>query len=79
MGGGDVKLLAAGGSFIGIKIIYALMIACLLGSFFGILLILLRKRKISDFVPFGPYIAAGILLVFFFDGVVAKIFSFFII
>lgn len=78
MGGGDVKLLAAGGSFIGIKIVYALLIACFLGSFFGILLILLRKRKISDFVPFGPYIAAGILLIFFFDRIITRMFSFLI-
>lgn len=78
MGGGDVKLLAAGGSFIGIKIIYALLIASFLGAFFGILIIFLKKRKLSDFMPFGPYIAAGIISVFFFGSFIEQIFSLFI-
>jgi len=79
MGGGDIKLLAAGGSFIGIGIAYALLIASFLGSFFGILFILLKKKKLSDFVPFGPYIAAGILLMFFFRAFFARLFSLFIL
>jgi len=79
IGGGDIKLLAAGGSFIGINIVYAFLIACFLGSFFGILFILLKKRKYSDFIPFGPYIAAGILLILFFRDIFTSILSFLIL
>lgn len=66
MGGGDVKLLAAGGSFLGLQNIFlALLIACFIGGVTGLFLILIKKKKRTDFIPFGPFIAIGILTVFF--------------
>ncbi|HAX61096.1 MAG TPA: prepilin peptidase [Elusimicrobia bacterium] len=66
MGGGDVKLLAAGGTFLGLKNIFlALLIACFIGGITGLFLILIGNKKKSDFIPFGPFIAISILIVFF--------------
>ncbi|PIU83239.1 MAG: prepilin peptidase [Elusimicrobia bacterium CG06_land_8_20_14_3_00_38_11] len=66
MGGGDVKLLAAGGSFLGLSNIFlALLIACFIGGLTGLFLILIGKKKKSDFIPFGPFIAISIVMVFF--------------
>ncbi|OGS45663.1 MAG: hypothetical protein A2539_07255 [Elusimicrobia bacterium RIFOXYD2_FULL_34_15] len=66
MGGGDIKLLAAGGSFLGAyNIFYSFLIACFLGGIIGLILILIKKKKSSDFIPFGPYISVGIILIFF--------------
>jgi leader peptidase (prepilin peptidase)/N-methyltransferase len=87
MGFGDVKLLAAGGGFVGPGgVLWALMIASLVASVFGILNLLrfflllrarvrargrqtparksLRTARIAGrYVPFGPYLALGIVVV----------------
>ncbi|HAM37907.1 MAG: hypothetical protein A2474_02110 [Elusimicrobia bacterium RIFOXYC2_FULL_34_12] len=66
MGGGDIKLLAAGGGFLGISnIFHAFITACFIGGFVGLVLILFKKKKSSDFIPFGPYISISIILIFF--------------
>ncbi len=60
MGGGDVKLMAMLGSFLGWK--FALLIIILgafSGSIFGI--ISLMKNK-SHIIPFGPYLSFGAFL-----------------
>lgn len=87
MGFGDVKLLAAGGGFIGAGgVVVALMIGSLLASLIGVLNMLrlyfatrARARSIGvprshrraaafarargRYIPFGPYLAAGIGIV----------------
>ncbi|MFH0948062.1 MAG: A24 family peptidase [Elusimicrobiota bacterium] len=68
MGGGDIKLLAAGGSFLGVQNIFlALFIACLIGGITGLFLILIKNKKKSDFIPFGPFISISLLIVFFYS------------
>jgi len=60
MGGGDVKLSAMIGAFIGWKyIIVSLFIGFFIGAIAGILLILLKIRSRDDLVPFGPFIVLG--------------------
>jgi len=60
MGGGDVKLSAMIGAFIGWKyIIVSLFIGFFIGAIAGILLILLKIRNRDDLVPFGPFIVLG--------------------
>ena len=57
MGMGDVKLMAALGLFFGSSNILAIsIISFLLGAIISIILILSRKRKIDDYIPFGPFI-----------------------
>jgi leader peptidase (prepilin peptidase)/N-methyltransferase len=73
MGGGDVKLLAMIGAFLGWRAIpVTLMIGSLVGSLVGAALILLRGRDARNPIPFGPFLAAGAACaVFFGDALIA--------
>ena len=54
---GDVKLVAALGLFFGASNILAIsIISFLLGAIISIILVLSKKRKIDDYIPFGPFI-----------------------
>lgn len=67
MGGGDIKLLAMVGSFLGWKpALLTIMIGSLAGSVIGISLIALRLMKRDDYIPFGPFLVLGALLSMFF-------------
>jgi leader peptidase (prepilin peptidase) / N-methyltransferase len=60
MGGGDMKLGAMLGAFLGWKVaLLALFIAVLLGGMFAIALLLSGARGRKDAVPFGPFLALG--------------------
>ncbi len=60
MGGGDVKLVAMIGAFLGWKYtIISLFLGFFLGALVGIFLILLKIKSKEDMVPFGPFIALG--------------------
>jgi len=63
MGGGDVKLIGAAGIFLGWPgSIVALFLACLLAGALGSLLLLFKRKKRKDPIPFAPFISAGIFL-----------------
>jgi leader peptidase (prepilin peptidase)/N-methyltransferase len=63
MGGGDVKLMGMFGSFLGWKsALLIIMLGAIAGSFVGVALILLRKHKAENVIPFGPFLAAGALV-----------------
>ncbi len=67
MGGGDIKLLAMIGAFLGWKpALLTIMIGSLTGSIIGISLIALRIIKRDDYIPFGPFLVLGALLSMFF-------------
>ena len=69
MGGGDVKLLAMIGSFLGWKnVLLSLFFASLAGTLISLVLILLKKRSIEDYVPFGPYLGIGAIISMFLKG-----------
>ena len=64
MGGGDVKLMAMIGSFIGLKlVILTFFIAPFLGSVPGIILWI---RKGSKTIPYGPFLSTAALVSIFF-------------
>jgi leader peptidase (prepilin peptidase)/N-methyltransferase len=66
LGGGDVKLLAGVGAWAGATGAFdCLMIGSLLGSIYGVRLLLAGKAKRSDPIPFGPFLAAGAMFNFF--------------
>lgn len=68
MGGGDIKLCAAMGLWLGYpSIIYALFIGALLGSLVGITLIICRIKTRKDRIPFGPFLMLGFLAMIFFQ------------
>ncbi len=66
MGGGDIKIMAGVGTFIGWdKVLFSIFIACLLGSIVGILMILSKKIGKKQEIPFGPYLAISSFTVLF--------------
>lgn len=65
MGGGDIKLLALTGAFLGWKLnIICLIAACIIGIIIGS--VLLKKRGESRAFPWGPSIAAAAWLTLLF-------------
>ncbi len=61
IGGGDIKLMAAAGLFIGWRnIVLSLFLACVLAAV--IHLILMAAKKAGRSLAFGPYLSAAILL-----------------
>ena len=60
MGGGDIKLLAMIGGFLGWKsLIFVLLFSSLLGAVIGIALVLIKKEDMKYAVPFGPFLSAA--------------------
>lgn len=72
MGLGDVKLMALLGAVLGWKgVLLAIFIACLLGSVVGIAL---KVATRSSYIPFGPFLATGaLILILWADWVAAGI------
>jgi len=63
MGGGDVKLAAMIGAFLGWRyIIISLFLGFFLGALAGIFLIISKIKSREDVVPFGPFIVLGSLI-----------------
>ncbi len=71
MGGGDIKLVAMIGAFLGWKgMLLAILSASVSGSIIGILLIATRKRHRNDPIPFGPFLALGALIALFWGNII---------
>jgi leader peptidase (prepilin peptidase)/N-methyltransferase len=67
MGGGDIKLLAMIGAFLGWKpALLTIMMGSFLGSLVGIGLIGAGVIKRGDYIPFGPFLVSGALVALFF-------------
>ncbi len=68
MGGGDIKLLAMIGAATGMKgVIFTIFTGSLLGTIFGILLMVHTKIKDTKLkIPFGPFLSAGAILYIFY-------------
>src|SRR5437867_1546894 len=66
MGGGDIKLAAMMGAFLGWPLTaVALLLAFVTGAVAGVLLIALKRRSRKDPIPFGPSLAAGGVIAMF--------------
>jgi leader peptidase (prepilin peptidase)/N-methyltransferase len=66
MGGGDIKLAAMVGAFLGWQLTFlSLFLSFLLGAIIGII-ILIKNKGQSDPIPFGPFIALGTIIALFF-------------
>jgi len=67
MGGGDIKLLAMMGAFLGWKsILFIIFASSLIGSVVGITIMLVQKKDSKLAIPFGPYLALGAVLYIFY-------------
>lgn len=66
MGGGDIKLIAMIGAFLGWKeVLLTIFIASLTGSLVGIFLMVFRGKGRRHKIPFGPSLALGSVLSLF--------------
>ncbi|MCL4499107.1 MAG: prepilin peptidase [Chloroflexi bacterium] len=63
MGGGDIKLAAFIGLFLGVYSLLALFFSFLIGAIAGVFLLARGSRGRSDTIPFGPYLAIGAIIV----------------
>lgn len=66
MGFGDVKLAAVLGLFLGWQVFLAIFLASIIGTIFGVVMISAKKLKWQQHFAFGPCLAAGALLTYFF-------------
>jgi leader peptidase (prepilin peptidase)/N-methyltransferase len=67
MGGGDIKLMAMVGAFVGWQpVLLAIMIGSFLGSLVGVGLIAAGITRRDQYIPFGPFLAVGSLLALLF-------------
>ena len=66
MGGGDIKLLALIGAFLGVKsLLLIILVSSLVGSVVGVLLMVINKKDSQFAIPFGPFLAFGALVYLF--------------
>jgi len=67
MGGGDIKLLAMIGAWMGWRpLLLVVLIASLIGAIVGSAFILIKGKGFHLRIPFGPFLSFGALLLFFF-------------
>ena len=63
MGGGDVKMLAMIGAFLGWKLaIVTLVFSSIAGALIGLLILAIRKGGLKYALPYGTFLALGALI-----------------
>jgi leader peptidase (prepilin peptidase)/N-methyltransferase len=68
MGGGDVKLLAMIGAFLGWKsVILTILLSSFIGSIVGIAIMLLKGKDFKYAIPFGPFLSLGAVISLFYE------------
>ncbi|MBI5558603.1 MAG: prepilin peptidase [Deltaproteobacteria bacterium] len=68
MGGGDIKLLAMIGAFLGYQSLpFVIFSSAFLGSLAGLAAMIKQKKGGQTVIPYGPFLAAGALLYLFFE------------
>ena len=66
LGGGDVKLMAAAGLYLGLGgVLPAMLYGTVSAALTGLMLILLKKIGRKDSIPLAPFLYAGILITVF--------------
>ena len=66
MGGGDIKLLAMIGGFLGWKsLIFILLFSSFAGAIVGIAAMIIKKQDMKYAVPFGPFLSAAVIAYIF--------------
>lgn len=72
MGFGDVKLAPAFPLFLGsLEGIGAVFFGFWIGAVYSLALLMLKKKKLKDQIPFGPFLVVGAFIVLFFPNAVA--------
>lgn len=71
MGGGDIKLMAMIGAFLGWKaVLMVTLIGSLTGSIVGIFLMIFKGKDRKTKIPFGPFLALGSIITLFFGSAI---------
>lgn len=66
MGGGDIKLLAMIGAFLGWKsLIFVLLFSSFTGALVGLIMMVVKKKDTKYAVPFGPFLSAAAVVYIF--------------
>jgi leader peptidase (prepilin peptidase)/N-methyltransferase len=67
MGGGDIKLLAMIGAFLGWKgVLVTIFMGSAIGTLAGLAAMLAEKKDMKMRIPFGPFLAMGAIISIFF-------------
>jgi leader peptidase (prepilin peptidase)/N-methyltransferase len=76
MGEGDIKLAAMIGAFLGWQnLLAALFLSFFSGAIVGLALIALDIKKRTDYIPFGPYLALGGILILLWGNLIINWYS----
>lgn len=68
MGGGDIKLLAMIGAFLGYQsLLFVIFASSFIGSIIGIAAMLKNRKSRQTRIPFGPFLSGAALLWLFFN------------
>lgn len=68
MGGGDIKLLAMIGAFLGWKSVFiTIILSSFIGSIVGIILISIKGKDFKYAIPFGPFLSIGAAISLFYQ------------
>ena len=68
MGGGDIKLLAMIGAFLGWKaVILTILLSSLIGSMTGMIMMVLKGKDFKYAIPFGPFLSLGAVISLFYQ------------
>jgi leader peptidase (prepilin peptidase)/N-methyltransferase len=68
MGGGDIKLLAMIGAFLGWKaVVLTILLSSLIGSIVGITIMIWKGKDLKYAIPFGPFLSLGAVVALFYQ------------
>ena len=74
-GGGDIKLVAAAGLYLGLSLVIAgALMAFLLSGLYGIYLLLFKKAKAKSRIKLAPFLAYGLAVAALFGEVIVVMF-----
>lgn len=63
MGGGDIKLVAVSGFYLGVdRMIMALILTGYIAGIVLAILLIMKKLNRNQYIPFGPFLSAGMLV-----------------
>jgi len=67
MGGGDVKLLAMVGAFLGWKaVVVTIIFSSFIGSIVGVTVMVWKGRDLKYAIPYGPFLSLGAMMALFY-------------
>ncbi len=76
MGGGDIKLLAMIGAFLGWQsLLFVIFISSVTGTIIAIPIMLIEKQGVKTKIPFGPFLSIAAMIYLFFDKQILYYFS----